>query len=547
VGDKVSYQGGFSVANLLVNESETGNRVLAWKNLATDELTATPDAVDIGAVQVDGLGLKLIIHKDKTLNLARLMKSSAAPATESATPAEPAPVSAPVEPVTTPAAPAMKIAIERVNVLANELDFADESLAFPFGTRVHQLKGAINGITLDKGQPAQLEIDGQVDDYGLARAVGQIDFLDPTGFTDIKVVFRNVEMNRLTPYSATFAGRKIESGKLSLDLEYKIKARALEGENQIVMNKLTLGERVEAPGAMNLPLDLAIAILEDSDGVIDLGLPISGSLDDPKFSYGGIVWKAIVNVLTKIALAPFKALGKLFGVSPEKMEKLSFDAGEAKLLPPEKDKLKQLAQALAKRPNLAVTAAPAWHPAADREAIKEDRVRRAVAEASGRKLTADEDPGPVSIAQPKVQEALEKLYATRLGAEALKALKAKFSQANPAPPPTSTGGKMLSRLSGMMKSKPAPLSEQESAQLQGANLHELIYQTLLDKEAVTDEQLTALARARGEAIKAELQANGVAADKVSLKDIEQASGEGREVAVKLGLGVVKKAAPAPAP
>ena len=133
------------------------------------------------------------------------------------------------------------------------------------------------------------ELDGQVDDYGLARAVGQIDLFNPTDYTDIKVVFRNVEMNRLTPYSATFAGRKIESGKLSLDLEYKIKNRQLQGDNQIIMNKLILGERVESPTAMNLPLDLAIAILEDSDGVIDLGLPVSGSLDDPQFSYGGII------------------------------------------------------------------------------------------------------------------------------------------------------------------------------------------------------------------------------------------------------------------
>ncbi|MFA5082359.1 MAG: DUF748 domain-containing protein, partial [Hydrogenophilaceae bacterium] len=536
VGDKIAYQGGFSVTDLLVNESGTGNRLLAWKNLTTKELSASPEAVDIGEVKVDGLGLKLVIHQDKTLNLARLMKPAPVPPVATA-PAAPVPAVA--------AKPGMRFAIERISVSANEMDFADESLALPFGTRIHDLKGTINGISLVKGRPAQLELDGQVDDYGLARAVGQIDFLDPTGYTDIKVVFRNVEMNRLTPYSATFAGRKIESGKLSLDLEYKIKERQLQGENQIVMNKLTLGERVESPTAKNLPLDLAIAILQDSNGVIDLGLPVSGSLDDPQFSYGSIIWKAIVNVISKIALAPFRAIGKLLGISGDKLEKVAFDAGEAKLLPPEKDKLRQLAEALAKRPNLALTATPAWNPVADRLAVKEDRVRRAVAEASGRKLAADEDPGPVSTAQPKTQEALEKLYADRIGRDALRTLKGKYAQANPEPPPTSTAGKLLSRLSGLVKAKPEPISAEEASRLKGADLHGLIYQGLLDQETVADEELVAIANARGKVIEAALLAAGVPAGKLTLQPVEQVSGAGREVAVKLGLGVARKAAASP--
>ncbi len=542
VGKRISYQGGFSVSDLLVNESETGNRVLAWKSLATDELTASPEAVDIGEVEVDGLGLKLVIHKDKTLNLKRLMKTQAAEPAAAGEEAQATPAPATPAPTVEPAKPGMKFTVERVKVSANEMDFADESLALPFGTRIHDLKGTVNGISLAKGRPAQLELDGQVDDYGLARAVGQIDFIDPTGYMDVKVVFRNVEMNRLTPYSATFAGRRIDSGKLSLDLEYKIKQRQLQGENQIIMDRLTLGERVESPTAKNLPLDLAIAILEDADGRIDLGLPVKGSLDDPQFSYGGIIWKAIVNVITKIALAPFRAIGKLLGISGDKLENVVFDAGEAKLLPPERDKLRQLAQALAKRPNLALTAAPVWNPEADRLAVKEDRVRRAVAEASGRKLAAGEDPGPVSTAQAKTQEALEKLYSARIGADALKMLKAKYAQANPEPPPTSTAGRLLSRLSGMIKAKPQPLSADEAARLKGADLHGLIYQVLLDKEKVTDDDLAAIARARGEAIKQALLANGVPAGKLAVQPIGQVTGAGREVTLKLSLGVARKAA-----
>ena len=110
-----------------------------------------------------------------------------------------------------------------------------------------------------------------------------------TEFTDLTLTFRNLEMTNLTPYSGKFAGRRIDSGKLSVDLEYKIKQRQLAGDNKFVINKLKLGERVDSPDAMKLPLDLAIALLEDSNGIIDLDLPISGSLDDPKFSYGKII------------------------------------------------------------------------------------------------------------------------------------------------------------------------------------------------------------------------------------------------------------------
>ena len=534
VGKTVAYQGGFSVADLRVDEAATGNRLLAWQRLASDEVTASPEAVDIGTVKVDGLGLKLVIHADKTLNLKQLLKSPPESPEADAATRTPAPKA------DAPAKPGLKFAVARVDISANELDFADESLAFPFGTRIHGLKGAINGIGLAKATPAQLELDGQVDDYGLARAVGQIDLLDPTGFTDIKVVFRNVEMNRLTPYSATFAGRRIDSGKLSLDLEYKIKQRALAGDNKIIIDKIRLGERVEHPQAKNLPLDLAIAILEDSNGIIDLGLPVSGSLDDPQFSYGGIIWKAIVNVIGKIVLAPFKALGSLLGIQAEQMEKVNFDLGEAKLLPPEREKLKQLAQALAKRPGLALSATPSWHAEADRQAIKDTRLRRALAEAMGRKLGPEEDPGPVSIAQAKTQEGLEKLYAVRQGADALKSLKAKFAQANPEPPPASTTGKLLARLSGMMKPPPPPLSEAEASRLKGANLHELIHQSLLDAERVTDAELAALAQARAEAIRRELLAHGVEAARVELKPAEVATGALTEVPVKLSLGVARK-------
>ena len=205
------------------------------------------------------------------------------------------------------------MSIERLRIVGADAEFADLSLTPQFGTRMHDLGGVVTGLSTDPATTAQVELDGKVDEFGSARVRGSIQPFRATDFTDLKLTFRNLEMTRLTPYSGKFAGRKIDSGKLSVDLEYKIKDRQLAGENKFVVNKLKLGERVDSPDAMKLPLDLAIALLEDSNGIIDLDLPVSGSLDDPQFSYGRIIWKAIVNVLTKLVTAPFRALGKLLG------------------------------------------------------------------------------------------------------------------------------------------------------------------------------------------------------------------------------------------
>jgi hypothetical protein len=433
---------------------------------------------------------------------------------------------------------AYRMTIDRIRIEHGELDFADHSLALPFGTRIHDFKGAFNGISTQTGALAELELDGRVDEFGLARAVGQIDLFNPTGFMDIKTVFRNVEMTNLTPYTATFVGRKIQSGKLSLDLEYKIKERQLLGENQIIMDKLTLGERVESPTAKNLPLDLAIAILQDSDGKIDLGLPVSGSLDDPQFSYGRIIWKAIGNIITKIVTAPFRALGALFGGGGEKLEKVAFEAGEAGLTPPEKEKFKQIAQILNKRPGLALTVHGAWSAEIDRPTLRELQLRRAVAEKMGLKLAPDEDPGPISTANAKAQAGLEALYAARFGETEWKTLNAKWLQANPEKKKESGAGKMVSRLKNLFKPE-QPLSAEDLGQLKDADLHALLYKRLLEKEAVSDETLVQLAQRRGQAVVDGLNALGAPVDRIKLGEAGKFEGEGREVPAKLELGVAK--------
>lgn len=350
------FAGGFSIDNLTINEEIDDRLFLSWKSVSSDSLrlSLAPDKLHMDELRVVHPVGTIIIFEDKTMNVQRILR----PQTAAGTPPSPAPAKDPNAPEKFP------VTVDRVSVDNGDLEFADLSLVPQFGTHMHTLGGVINGLSTDAASTAQVELDGKVDDYGSARIRGSIQPFRATDFTDLKLAFRNLEMNRLTPYSGKFAGRKIDSGKMSVDLEYKIKNRQLSGENKFVINTLKLGERVESPDAVSLPLDLAIALLEDSNGVIDLDLPISGSLDDPQFSYGKIIWKAIVNVIGKVATAPFRALGKLLGISSEKLEAVDFDPGVAALAPPEQEKLKAIADAMSKRPALALRIAPTFDPVA---------------------------------------------------------------------------------------------------------------------------------------------------------------------------------------
>lgn len=511
-----TYKGGFDLRDLRLVETETRRPFLSWKSLASRDLSLGTATLAIGDLLLDGLDTRLIIAKDKSVNVTHLLRESSAPqgrpasgaGTQTRTSATSASSAIKAASGAPAASPGFAVRIDRLRLTNGELDFADNSLALPFAARIHRLRGAVSGLSSRPGGRAQVVLDGQVDDFGMARANGQIDLFHPAEFTDLKVLFRNIEMTRLTPYSATFAGRKIDSGKLSLDLEYKIAQRQLAGDNKILLEQLVLGERVQSAGAMDLPLDLAIAVLEDSDGRIDLALPVSGSLDDPQFSYGGLIWKAIVNVIGKIVTAPFRALASLFG-GDEKTEGLSFEAGAARLTPPEREKLARLAANLGKRPKLSLTVHGAYGDA-DTQALQDLQLRRALAQRSGQALKEQEDPGPLSTRIPRIQDALESMFSERLGAPALRDLRDAFRKANP--------GK----------------AEKDS------DFHADLFARLRVTQAVTDAQLQALGVARADRVLSALQAAGVPAARLQRGATEKSTASGGDVPLKLVLGANQK-------
>ncbi|ADI30333.1 DUF748 domain-containing protein [Methylotenera versatilis] len=533
----LSFNGGFDVNHLNVVEEISGAPFLSWERLGSRSLQVSlaPNRLQMAELQIVKPVGKFIINQDKSMNVTKFLRNQ--PATVPVAPTKVVAVAA--EHKALPASNGMldgaksliaskaktaddksfapppltastqeeafPVNIETVRIDNAALEFADLSLVPQFGTNIHSLTGVINGVSTNAASTAQVELDGRVDDYGAARIRGSLQPFNVTNFTDLKLSFTNIEMNRLTPYSGKFAGRRIDSGKLSVDLEYKIKQRQLAGENKFVINKLKLGEKIKSADAADLPLDLAIAILEDSDGVIDLELPITGSLDDPQFSYGSIVWKAIRNVLGKIVTAPFRALGKLFGGSGDKLEAITFEAGGAVLSPPELEKIKMVSTALAKRQGLALGIVPAYDEALDIPAIQEHTVRSKVAEEMGLTLAEGQAAGPIDLNNAKAQKAIDNLYDTLTKKSLLKKLASKLE-------------------------KPKEGHYEETVQKLTASIQ------------VTDTDLQALAKSRGEAIQKALLAAGVSADRIHIDAPEKHKGDGnaKDINTRLTLDVNQK-------
>jgi hypothetical protein len=230
--------------------------------------------------------------------------------------------------------------------------------------------------------------------------------------------FHNVELGVLSPYSGKFAGYRIDKGKLSADLHYVIENRKLAAEHRIVINQLQLGERVESPDATSLPVKLAIALLKDSNGVIDLNLPVTGTLDDPKFRLGPLIWKVVVNLIEKAVTAPFKLLGALFG-GGEEIQYVDFAGGSAALDEAGRGKLAALVKALGARPALNLDVPAVSAPAIDGAALADQRWRADLEARAARRLGARaKEPGATArlLGSPKDYRALlEEAYAQTVG------------------------------------------------------------------------------------------------------------------------------------
>ncbi|RXJ96302.1 hypothetical protein CRV00_01390 [Malaciobacter molluscorum] len=241
-----------------------------------------------------------------------------------------------------------------MNISNANLYFEDKNLPIPFKTLISKLNGEFSELNSSNLKPATFKVEGKVDKYGYTKITGLVNEKNLKELTDINMIFKNLTIKNFSAYSGKFVGREIEKGKLNLDLKYNIKKSNLDAQNRIIISNIKLGKEVKSKDATSLPLELAIALLEDPNGIIDLDIPITGNVDDPKFAITPIVWQAFKNIIIKAVSSPFNLLASLLGIEAEKIKSIEFAFGNSKLLPSELETLDNIAKIMKKRPNIAI-------------------------------------------------------------------------------------------------------------------------------------------------------------------------------------------------
>ncbi|HSV68498.1 MAG TPA: DUF748 domain-containing protein [Methylibium sp.] len=399
----VRWKGRAALTELRTLDKLNDAELVRFKRLGLDamEVHWKPDALvaDLGQIALEDFYGRVIVNADGRINLRDIVKrgeedrSLTTPTDAAAAPpaAEPPPAdaaaSAPEPAASASAGPGPQLRWAGIRLANGTVDFTDNFIRPNYSAKLTDIAGEISALAWNDPQPATVKVAGRVDGSAPLEIGGTMHPLGPRLATDITASARGIDITRLTAYSARYAGYGIEKGTLSVNVRYRIVDGKLEAENQLYLDQLTFGDKVDSPTALKLPILLAVSLLKDRNGVIDIHLPISGSLDDPKFSIGGIIVKVIVNLITKAITAPFSLLASAFGGGGEELGYVEFEPGSTVLSEVSSKRLDTLAKALLDRPALKLEATGRADAALDDAALRRlhlDRLMRAAkAKSSG--------------------------------------------------------------------------------------------------------------------------------------------------------------------
>lgn len=399
---KANFRGDATLGDVRVLDRLTSDSFLRWNALTARRLAVAygegEPKVSIGGLALSKFYARIIINSNGRLNLQDIVANPQA-APKSLTRAEPgektpAPASAPAAASAPPAvaqaasAPGAasgaaaatgqplpaSIDIGGISLQSGNINFTDNFVKPNYTANLTDITGKVGHVGTRTTTPADVVVKGRVDHDAPIDINGKVNPLAPTAFVDLTAKADGVELTHLTPYSAKYTGYPIVKGKLSLDLHYLLDQGKLSANNHIFIDQLTFGDKVESPDALNLPVRLAVSLLKNSRGEIDVTVPVSGSLSDPQFSLGGVIWHAFLNLITKAVTAPFQLLASALGGGGEELSYVAFAPGSAKLTPDDTKKLETLVKALNDRPSLKLDIIGRVDPAQDRDGLRQTRL-----------------------------------------------------------------------------------------------------------------------------------------------------------------------------
>lgn len=502
---KALFQGQAGIGKLLIKDGLAFEPLLKWQNMAIDAMSFDSEAnsLKISNILLEQPYAKVMITEDQRTNIGELIRAeppgdnSAAQSQTKQSQAEAPQQTAAKEKINTKASAdkALKLDIGSIAINNGSAYFADNSLTPNFASGIEALEGKISHLSSTPGTKASVDIKGKIDKYAPVTLRGEVNPLLEKPYLDLDLVFKSVELTSVNPYSGTYAGYYIDKGQLSLALNYQLEDNQLKGDNHLVIDQLKLGKPSDSDLATSLPITLAIALLQDRHGVIDLGLQVSGDLDSPSFSFGSIVMTAITNVITKAVTAPFSLLAGLVG-SDEELNLVAFQPGIATLDADAEDKLSKLAKALDDRPKLQLSIEGSVALREDSEALAEQKLQLQLLKASKLATLPDELSASRFPTQGKLADALVELFEQQLKLDA-DAEKDKVKQ------------KLAEKADGEKVDEDTLLTV----------WHMGLYNQLLSAQEISNNELANLAQARAQAIKAFLvDSAAVAPERVFLLD-----------------------------
>ncbi|WP_081496365.1 DUF748 domain-containing protein [Herbaspirillum sp. YR522] len=426
----LTYNGNASIGNLRMQDKLSATDFLRWRTLELTGIQARLGGrpqISLEQVNLSNFYARAILSDKGRLNLQDILvadagaqgsitdasKGSDKKADQGVGGARNTAISA--APVTSaPSADAPQVRIGLIKLAAGNINYTDNFVKPNYTANMTGLAGTIGAISSDKPQPAPVNVTGKIDDDAPLQISGTLNPLFKPMFLDIKASANGVQLPRLTPYSAKYAGYAITKGKLSMDVQYKIENDKLVAENDVRIEQLSFGERVDSPEATKLPVMLAVSLLKDREGNINLNLPISGSLSDPEFSVGGIIMRVFVNLIVKAVTSPFALIGSMFNSSEGigELHYIEFSPGSSEITADIRKKLDALGYALNERPGIKLDITGRVDPKLDDPGLREEALNRQMRGFKRRDLIEEEGQpaGPVQISAAERAQYLERVY-----------------------------------------------------------------------------------------------------------------------------------------
>ena len=481
----LSFQGKTGVSRLLLASQNPQENFLRWNSLAVENMAiqVNPTSIRIGEIALSQPLAKIIRFPDSTLNVTRALS----PPQNSGSEKTPPKTQKEETSSNNKEGSMVPVTIDRIKVDKAAVHFSDRSLKPHARVGIQDFTGTVSGLSSEELSKANVDLQGKIDKYAPFHIKGQINPLSDDAYTDVTFLLKSWGLTGVSPYSGKYAGYPITQGKLSLQLDYKLNHKILEGENKLLLNQLTMGKATDSPEAPSLPIPLALALLKDRRGRIDIDMPVRGNLNDPEFSYWGLVFQALANIITKAAISPFSALGGILGDDAESLSFIEFPSGEANLNDQEGEKLTRLAKALNERPGLRLEIAGSADPNLDRQALATKQLRAQLQQAKARESQAAGSNGSPPMEQggldsEEENRLIEMLYDEKFGRQ-------KSSQAG--------GASSEANQSSNVTNQNSPPMTVEAKK-----------EKLLEQISVPERDLRTLARARAQSIRDQLVQQG---------------------------------------